>query len=332
MRKLKSFLLILLCASLILVPTACTSNETGSQEDETSVPAEDLPKAALVLNGPVSDLEWGGLAYEGLMDIQEQYGAEVSFAENVAQSDLEDSLRTYAEAGYDLVFGHGAQFVDPISAIAADYPDTQFCVVNGWVIEENITNVAVAQNEQGYLMGVAAALLSETGSVGIIGGMEIPPITAAVEAFSVGAKSINPDINVVSSMVGDFVDAHKAKEFSFAMIDNGADVLATVAGPAGLGLIEACEERGAMVVGASLTHFDIAPDTVVINALTEIPDLFTFIYGEMIDGSLEQTIYSLGIMEDVVHYSDLNENFADVLDTADLEAVIASVKDGEIEF
>jgi basic membrane protein A len=291
-----------------------------------------MPKAALVLNGPISDLEWGGLAFEGMMRIQDEFGAEVSYAENVSQSDLEDALRTYAEAGYDLVFGHGAQFVDPVNAVASEYPDTQFCVINGWVVEENITNVAVAQNEQGYLMGVAAALLSETGTVGIIGGMEIPPITAAVDAFSVGAKSINPDIIVLDSMVGDFVDAHKAKEFTFAMIDNGADVMATVAGPAGLGLIEACDERGAMVVGASLTHFDIAPETVVINALTEVPDLYTFVYDELVNGSLEQTIYTLGIKEDVVHFSDLNENFSEALKQEDLAAVIASVKSGDITF
>jgi basic membrane protein A len=267
-----------------------------------------------------------------MMRIQDEFGAEVSYAENVSQSDLEDALRTYAEAGYDLVFGHGAQFVDPVNAVASEYPDTQFCVINGWVVEDNITNVAVAQNEQGYLMGVAAALLSETGTVGIIGGMEIPPITAAVDAFSVGAKSINPDIIVLDSMVGDFVDAHKAKEFTFAMIDNGADVMATVAGPAGLGLIEACEERGAMVVGASLTHFDIAPETVVINALTEVPDLYTFVYEELVNGSLEQTIYTLGIKEDVVHFSDLNDNFSGAIDQKDLADVIASVKSGDITF
>lgn len=332
MKKMKTFLAILLCATLIILPTACSTTDSEPADDAATEPAQEMPKAALVLNGPISDLEWGGLAFEGMMRIQDEYGAEVSYAENVSQSDLEDSLRTYAEAGYDLVFGHGAQFVDPVNAVASEYPDTQFCVINGWVVEDNITNVAVAQNEQGYLMGVAAALLTETGTVGIIGGMEIPPITAAVEAFSVGAKSIDPDITVLSSMVGDFVDAHKAKEFTFAMIDNGTDVMATVAGPAGLGLIEACDERGAMVVGASLIHFEIAPKTVVINALTEVPDLYTFIYEELVGGSLEQTIYTLGIKEDVVHFSDLNENFSEAIDQEDLAAVIASVKSGDITF
>jgi basic membrane protein A len=157
MKKLQVLITVTLCFSMMLAFFGCSSTEQNPAEN-TGEEDVDVPSVAVLLDGPISDMEWNAYAYNGLLEIEEKYGAEISYSENLPYSDMEDVFRSYAEAGYDLIFGHGAQFVDSCLVAAEDYPDTQFCVINGFEIRDNITNITIAQDEMGYLMGVAAAL------------------------------------------------------------------------------------------------------------------------------------------------------------------------------
>jgi basic membrane protein A len=328
MKKIWEILIVLLCLSLVL--TACTPSEPAEvQEEETETVSEYLPSIALALNGPINDMDWCAGAYEGLMQIEEQYGAKVSFAESIPQSDMEEVIHSYADAGFDIVVGHSSQFMDSILAVAKDYPDTQFVCVNGTEVRDNVTNIEIAEDEAGYIMGAAAALITENNAVGAIGGVKIKPVQMSLEGFEKGAKYINPNIDAVTAYTGSWSDAIKAKETSYAMIENGTDVIANLIGFAGIAILEASEEKDIYAIGSGKDQHTLAPDNVPISVIKDLGRLYTFVYEEEMEARLEQKVYFLGTKEGAVYPlypGDVNQEIKDKLDE-----ITKSIANGELE-
>lgn len=336
MSVFKQLLSVVLIICLILGSAACATEEPVAQEEPEVVeepveePAVEPPSVGLILTGSINDMDWNADGYEGIMRIQEKYGAEVSYAENVQQSDFEEVLRNYAEVGYDIIIGHSGQFMDAIVIVADSYPDTQFICVNGVEIKDNLTNIASAEKQAGFLMGAAAALMSETNKVGVIGSVDILPVRQSVDAFAEGAKYVNPDIEVLSTMTGDWSDAIKAKEIAIAMFEDGADVIGNRTGSAGSSIIQAGEENGIFAIGASVQQHEIAPETSPVVVIRDLAAMFTYIYDQVIEETLEQKNYELGIREGVVFVSAPAENVA-VEILAELDVIADSIANGEIE-
>lgn len=331
MKKFKFYLTVLLLLSL--VATGCASQATTPEEaveevveEVVETPAE-VPSIAVVLTGPINDMDWNAGGYDGVTRIEEQYGAEISFAENVAQSDFEEMMRNYAEAGFDIVVGHSGMFQDSILAVADYYPDTLFICVNGTETRDNVVGIKVSQNESGFLMGAAAAMLSETETVGVIGSVDIRPVRLAVDGFALGAEYVKPGIEVLSTMTGAWEDAVKAKEIAYSMIENNADLIANYTGIAGVSIINAGQEKGIQVIGAGKEQYSIAPDTVPAIVVIDTARLFTFAYEKVLDDSLESAIYELGVKEDAIYYEIMDQGVEDQIGS-DMEAIQAAIMDG----
>jgi basic membrane protein A len=279
--------------------------------------------------GAINDMDWNAGGYDGLMRLEEEYGTEVSYVESLPQSDMGDALRNYAEAGYDIIFGHSGQFQDSILLVAESYPDTQFVCINGTEVRDNVTNIEVAENEQGYMMGVAAALLSETGTVGTIASVDIRPIRRSVEGFELGAKATDPDIEVLSAFTGSWFDAAKGKEIALSMIDNKADVIGNLAGIAGISIIEASNEQDTLAIGSGDAQHTVAPETVPVTVIRDLGRIFTFIYDLELNGNLEQTHYFLGTKEGAVYPIYPSGNVSQEIQDK-LEEVKNAIASGEI--
>jgi basic membrane protein A len=320
MNNLKKLSIIMVVCILIMSLAGCgASPQTNEPSPEGS--AEELnnnidnnndnnndTRIALVLAGPISDMGWNASAYEGLMLIKDKYGLEdVSYVESVTQSDMEDVLRNYAELGYDLIYAHGSEFQDAVQAVARDYPDNMFVIVNGFVGGDNIASVRVSNEQQGFLAGVFAALMTESGTVGVIGGALLDNIIAAVDGFEAGAKYIDPSVQVLKAMTGSFEDVNAAKETAIAHIENGADYITAIANQAGLGAIEAAEERGIYAIGSNTDQFDAAPSAVVVSVVRYVPKALVFAYEQYAEGKLEPEVYTLGYNEGVIFYSSFHD-------------------------
>jgi len=338
MKTLFKSAVLLLVFMMLFSFTACSqsaeppaSEEPPANGGETpEEPAEEMPAVALVLNGPVSDMGWNASGYSGLVKIEENFGAEISYTESVAQSDMEDVLRNYAVAGFELIFAHGSQFQDAVINTSSQFPDTTFVIVNGNADGyDNIVCVQVADEEQGFLMGAFAALMTETGTVGVIGGAEIPPITNAVKGFQVGVEYIDSSVEVLSAMTGSFDDITAAKETALAFIDNGADYIAAIANQAGLGPLEATAEKGVYSIGANTDQFELAPTSVVTSVVKDVSMAYNFAYQTYIEGGFSQSIYRIGTKEGLIFFSpyhdfedhvpqDVRDRMAEVI--AELEA------------
>lgn len=261
----------------------------------------DTFKVALLLPGNISDQGWNATAYNGLKLIEQNMGAEIAYMEKVPQSDFEEVFRRYAEEGYDLIFGHGFQFGDAAKTVAAEFEDIWFVVTSTTISQA--PNVASLNNDAvqaGFICGALSALVSESQKVAMVGGMNIPSITGYLTGFENGAKYINPDITVLSGLTGDFYDAAKAKEMAIAFINEGADVVSHDADQAGLGVIEAAQERDLLTIGAIADQAHLAPEHMITSVTQDLSLAYEIIARKVLEGTIEPKSYFMGVNEGTV--------------------------------
>ena len=248
------------------------------------------PDAAYVV-GMVTDI--GGLGdksfndgvYEGLQSIEIDQDVEVRLVESKQQTDYVPNLSGFAEDGANLVFAVGFLMTDAIVEVGNNYPDVNFAGIDIFVDPEstpsNVQGILFKEEESGYLAGVLSGLLTkeyasaspklnDENVVGVILGLVIPPVERFEVGFKAGVHKYNPDARVISSVVGDFNDTTKGKEFALSMIDEGADIIFPVAGLTGVGSINAAQERGVLAIGVDVDQSGLAPNTVLTSAIKNL--------------------------------------------------------------
>src|SRR5437762_5039440 len=208
-------------------------------------------------------------------------------------------MRAFAERGYDLVIGVGFSQAPIMQVVARDYPNIRFAIIDGVVFQDdgktpmpNVAGLLFKEHEGSYLVGMIAAKTTRTGTVGFVGGMDIPLIRRFEKGYEEGARSVNPNIRVVQNYVGVTDSAWnnpgKGKELSLAQIDKNADVIFAAAGNSGLGVFDAVEQAGTengrarrFVIGVDSNQNGVKPgfvltsmvkrvDTVVYNIVKDV--------------------------------------------------------------
>lgn len=290
-------------------------------------------KVALILSGPANDQGWNAIALEGLQAAEAEYGVETTYMENVDLADSEAAYRDYAAQGYDLVIGHGFQFGEPAARVSADFPNAYFLATESDTHTDNMSSYVMSCEQGAYLMGMLCAGMSESGTIGVVGGMQQPSIVKEHEAFKLGAKEINPDIKVLEIYVESFTDAGLGKEAGESMIRQGADVLYQVANQAGTGTITAAQENEILACGNSYDQAPIAPETIMCSTVYSMPNVIKSAVKSVIDGNFEGGVFNLGIKEDVVDITGYG-NFADKIPKElqdKIEEKKAAIADGSFE-
>ena len=291
-------IIIALVITCVLVGCRQETAETG-----TGTPAASAArpfKVALLSPGPVSDAGWNALAYEGLLAIRDQLGAEVSQIQTKTPAEFEEGFRDFARRGYQLVFGHGFEFQDAAAAVAPDFPGTVFITTSGNTVRKNVAPLRFMLEEATYLEGILAGNMSKTGKAGAVGGIEIPSVKSTVIAFEAGAKSVKPDFAVITSYVGNWEDVGGAKEAALALVQQNCDFLFHNADAAGLGVFRAAQQKQIYAFGANKNQNDVAPDVVLASAVIDIPRGFLEIARQVKDGHFEGKIERLGMKDGVI--------------------------------
>lgn len=277
----------------ILVAVGCNRGDTPGDG-----PARF--KVALLSPGPVSDAGWNALAYEGLLRIRDELGAEVAQAQTETPAEFEEGFRDFARRGFALIFGHGFEFQQAAAAVAADFPATVFITTSGNTVRKNVAPLRFMIEEASYLEGMLAASLSQRRKAGAVGGMEIPSVKSTIIAFEAGAKAVDPDFVVATTYVGNWEDVGAAKEAALALIHQGCDLLFHNADAAGLGVFQAAREKGVLAFGANKNQSDVAPEVVLASAVADIPGAFVETARRVRDGRFAAGIEKLGMKEGVV--------------------------------
>lgn len=304
-----------LLLALSIAGSSCTKN---SQNHEFRV--------GLVTPGSIADAAWNSGAYQGLLQIRDSLGAATSHVEARTPAEQEEALRTYAVQGYTLVFAHGFEFQGAAERVSSQYPRTAFIVTSGERVQGNVSPLIFRLSEASYLAGIVAGGLTKTNTIAFVGGIELPPIKLAEEAWTAGAKSVNPQIVSRSTYLNSFDDVAAGREAAIALLRTGADMFHHNADQAALGVFQAVKESpSAYIFGANLDQKDLAPDRVVGSAVIDLPRAFLRVAKEVKAGTFEPTVESFGLKSGVIRY-DANAGLAGRLSPA-LKARLAAARD-----
>ncbi|KAB7894975.1 BMP family ABC transporter substrate-binding protein [Rouxiella sp. S1S-2] len=255
-------------ASMMLIPIAAPlfSRQAFAADKEI--------KVALLLPGSVADGGWSQLAYQGLQNLKAQ-GFKVASSESVAQAQMDQVIRGYADDGYNLIIGHSFEYGSEFDQIAPEYPDTYFFATTFKPAEKAPTNVEfvnLAYLNAAYGAGALAALISEKGkAVGYVGGGDNPTQQGMMRAFIAGAEKTRPGIKGLGIVTGDYDNAAKGREAASTMIGNGADVIWHTADVTGLGAIQGAAAAKVKAIGCYADQKNIAPDFVATSFETNLP-------------------------------------------------------------
>lgn len=280
--------------------TQAPAAATEAPAAATEAPAAAPFRVAVVMPSAINDLAFSQSMYDSLVAIQNEMGAgnfEFKYSENMfVVDDAAAAIRDYASQGYNLVIAHGSQYGSSLVEIAPDFPETSFA--HGTTVDtftdQGVTNVFAyeARSEQGgYVNGVIAALLSQSGVIGVVGPIETGDAKLYVDGFKAGAAATKPDITVNVSWIQSFSDTAKAAEAAQTHINNGADVL-TGSAQMVVGAVGVAKENNAWWFGTQSNQTSLAPEIVVASQVYKWDVVLRQIIDLVKQGTLGGTAFS----------------------------------------
>ncbi len=293
------------------------------------VPSSSEFRVALVTPGSIADASWNSGAYAGLMLVKDSLSVEVSHVEARTPGEQEEQLRTYAAQGYNVIFGHGFEFQDAAERVAKEYPKAVFVITSGQRVSGNVVPLIFKLSDATYLAGMVAGTLTKTNRLGYVGGIELPPVKLAYDAWAAGARAVNPAVESRETYLNTFDDAVAGHEAALAMVRLGVDMLHHNADQAGLGVFQAAKESPAVYVfGSNADQASLAPDRVIGSAVIDLPRAFLLIAREVHEGRFTPRVESFGLESGVIQY--VSNPALDSMVPADLMTKVRAAQDSII--
>ena len=273
------------------------------------------------------DKSFNESAFNGAERWAKETGGTYLEVEMQSEAQREQALRRFAEAGANPIITTGFAMSSPIGEVAPDYPDTTFVTVDGWVPDApNVLIVSFTEHEGSYLVGMMAALKSETNTVGFIGGMDVPLIRKFACGYAQGVKAVNPDATVISNMTGTtpsaWNDPVKGSELAKAQISQGADVIYAAAGGTGVGVLQTAADEGILSIGVDSNQNPLHPGQVLTSMLKRV-DIAVYnilMAGEDAKGGFQ----NFSLADEGVDYA-MDEHNADLV-SAEMQATVDAAK------
>ncbi|EFO30479.1 membrane lipoprotein [Roseibium sp. TrichSKD4] len=279
---------------------------------------------AIVYNSYKFDGAFNELASIGVQRAQEEL--HVLMRERVAMSDDEAivALRALAEHGLEHIIVLGQTNENAVRLSALAFPKTKFTLIDGHVEGlANVRSIMFADEEAGFLVGFAAGLKTKSNKVASIGGMDLLAVRRLMCGFAVGAMHANPSVEILSSFLGDNLDAfrnaEKARSVADLMLDAGADVLFAPAGRAAEGVAEAVREKAGFVIMVDMNRNDYVPGKVLTSAIKRIDEAVYRTLQDVASGRWEPGVTRLALAHNGVDWAvDENNQFV----VADIEPAV----------
>ncbi|MBT8414647.1 MAG: BMP family ABC transporter substrate-binding protein [Boseongicola sp.] len=270
------------------------------------------------------DKSFNEAAFNGAQRWAEETGGTFREIELTSEAQREQALRRFAEAGANPVVMTGFAFGSVLDEVAPDYPDTKFAIIDMVVDQPNVRSVVFNEHEGSFLVGMMAGLKTESGTVGFIGGMDIPLIRKFACGYAQGVVAANPDATVIANMTGTtpaaWNDPVKGGELTKAQISQGADIVYAAAGGTGVGVLQAAADEGIFSIGVDSNQNYLHPGSVLTSMLKRVD---VAVYEAMSQGTDLETgfnvmglaNYGVGVAldennESIVSYDMLSQVYA----------------------
>ena len=319
---------------VLLLLAGCTGGSSSSSNTPNSPPKPAVGssfKVALLTPGPVSDAGWSALAYDGLQAIHQTLGAEVN-NQVATGTQIKDALRSYAQKGYSLVFGHGYEYNQPSVEVAKAFPNTVFVSSSGGETAPNVGAFRFYLEQGFYLAGMMAAEMSKTGVLAMIGGDNVPSIVSTFKGFEAGARAVNPKIQVIQIFTGNGQDIAAAKKAALTAIEQDkADFVIHQANAAAQGVFDACKEKGVYAFGANADQNSNSSGVVIASAVIVATPAFLQVAKEVKEGSFKGGIMLEGMDSGAIDFkvNPVLQSKVPPKVMSDVQKAMADIKSGK---
>ena len=269
---------------------------------------------------------------QGVLDGVERFKTETGKAyrefEVTNETQREQAIRKMAQRGADPILGVGFAQAPAIEAVAKEFPNIRFTIIDGVVDLPNVQSVVFKEQEGSFLVGMVAAMASKSGKVGFVGGMDIPLIRRFACGYVEGAKYANPNAEVIQNMTGDTPAAWnnpgRGAELSKGQFDRGVDVIYAAAGGTGIGVYQAAKDAGKLAIGVDSNQNYLHPGTMLTSMVKRVDVAAYNAFKAAMDGTWKAGINDLGLAESGVDWAVDEHNKA--LITDDMKAKVDQAK------
>ena len=220
----------------------------------------------------LGDRSFNDMMNEGMKRAVKDFGVEYQVIQPRSISEFKSTLVRAAAQNFDIIIGSSFDMVDPMKAAAAAFPKQKFGLVDVGPdsIAPNVVSTVTKDWEGSFLVGAIAAKVSKTGTIGFVGGKDIPIIHRFFIGYYYGAKMMNPKINVLESYAGTFTDPAAGKEYTLALVQKGSDINFAVAGATSAGVIDAAKSSKTFAIGVDSNQNYMAPGSVLTSMVKRV--------------------------------------------------------------
>ena len=300
------------------------------------LPLSALADPALIFDlGGKFDKSFNEAAYQGAERWKTETGGSYKELEMQSEAMREQALRRLAQSGANPIVMTGFAFGEVLNKVAPDYPDTKFAIIDMVVEQPNVQSVVFTEEQGSYLAGVMAALASKSGTVGFIGGMDIPLIHKFECGYAQGFKAAKPDGKVIINYTGTtpaaWNDPVKGGELVKAQISQGADVIYAAAGGTGIGVLQAAADAGILSIGVDSNQNHLHPGKVLTSMVKGVDNSVYEAFkagADLQPGVKVMDLKSGGVS---VALDDNNKPLVTPEMTAAVEAATKGIEDGSVK-
>lgn len=304
MKKMIAAILVL--AMSLAMFAGCAKEETTETASGKTIAKEDMI-VGFIYVGPIGD---GGYTYahdQGRLYLEEQLGVKTIYKESVPETqEVESEVRNMIDQGAKAIFATSYGYMDYIEKISAEFPDVAFFHCSGYKTTDNMANYFGRIYQPRYLSGIVAAMKTESKVLGYVGAFPIPEVISGINAFTLGAQSIDPEITVKVVWTNTWYDPAKEKDAAVSLINAGADVIAQhqdTAGPQ-----QAAEEAGVWSIGYNTDMSAMAPAAYMTAPVWNWGPYYVEQTQAVMDGTFKSHVYYEGMDKDIVRLAPLTAN------------------------
>ncbi len=295
----------------------------------TAAFAADSIKPAIVFDmGGRHDKSFNEGIDNGAMKFTKETGIKYGAQEVTNEAQREQFLRTFAQKGYDPVIAVGFAQADALGKVAKEFPKTHFAIIDMVVDLPNVESIVFKEQEGSFLVGMLAAEASKTGTVGFVGGMDIPLIRKFQCGYVQGVKYANPKAKVIANMTGTDPSAWnnpvKGGELAKSQIEQGADVVYAAAGGTGIGVYQAAVDAKKLAIGVDSNQNYLHPGQMLTSMVKRVDVATEKTFMDSKNGTWKPGINVLGLKEDGVGYA-LDKNNEKLI-TPDMKKKVEAAK------
>ena len=292
----------------------------------------DIRPAVVYDTAGKNDKSFNEAVFVGITKFMNDTGIAVTELEPTNEAMMEQSLKKLAQRGYSPVVAVGFTMANGVQAAAEEYPDTKFTLIDMVVGLPNVQNVIYKEHEGSFLVGVLAAMNSKTGTVGFVGGMDIPLISRFECGYKQGVKWQDSSIDILANMTGSTPAAwgnpSKGGELTRSQVESGADVVYAAAGGTGIGVYQTAADMGVLAIGVDSNQNYMQPGTMLTSMIKRVGEAAYDSYEAAMNGTWSSDMRVLGVAEDGVGWA-LDEYNRDLV-TAEMEARVNEARDAII--